>query len=229
MTGILSTYTPEATGSDPSDEKRLLSVDAWKELVYLAHTEKSQAFDLYAKHYLSTNGQHYWSDTFQLSTYLDDYHKAIDARAPKHCQGTEVISELYVPRHALGEFLQKAADCLRENRANVIYGTVRLIEKDSETFLPWAKDRWACTVMNLHVEHSASGIANARRCFRLLIDLARSFGGSYYLTYHNFATGEQMLSCYPQMIEFIKLKQHYDPTERFASTWFDYCRQITSC
>ena len=36
----------------------------------------------------------------------------------------------------------------------MIYGTVRLIERDDETFLAWARDRYACVIFNLHVEHT---------------------------------------------------------------------------
>ncbi|MBY0550105.1 MAG: FAD-binding oxidoreductase [Candidatus Obscuribacterales bacterium] len=226
--GIVSTYKPVEDAPPPGEDKRLLSIKAWKELVYLAHTDKNSAFKRYADHYLSTDGQTYWSDTFQLSTYLDDYHTEIDSRAPKHCHGTEMISELYVPRHCLASFLADAAVTLRERNASVIYGTVRLIERDSETFLPWASESWACTVINLHVEHTATGLQHARDCFRALIDIARKYGGSYYLTYHKFATKEQMLDCYPQMPRFIALKQHYDPRATFSSDWINYCRQITS-
>lgn len=226
--GIVSTYKPVADAEGPDQEKRLLSIKAWKELVYLAHTDKSAAFKRYSDHYLSTDGQTYWSDTFQLSTYLNDYHREIDSKAPKHCHGTEMISELYVPRHYLSSFLSDAAIALRTRNASVIYGTVRLIEKDSQTFLPWAAQSWACTVLNLHVEHSATGLHRARDCFRTLIDIARKYGGSYYLTYHKFATKEQLLECYPQMPRFIELKQQYDPMATFSSDWFNYCRQITS-
>ena len=50
-----------------------------------------------------------------------------------------IITEIYVPRPALPDFLAQAADLLRSNRTTVIYGTVRLVEKDDESFLAWAK------------------------------------------------------------------------------------------
>ena len=55
--------------------------------------------------------------------------------------------------------------------ANVVYGTVRLIEKDDETFLAWASDRYACVIFNLHVEHTSEAIDAAADAFRELIDL----------------------------------------------------------
>ena len=53
----------------------------------------------------------------------------------------------------------------------VIYGTVRLIERDDETFLAWAREPWACVIFNLHVTHTPAGIAAATDAFRRLIDL----------------------------------------------------------
>ncbi len=82
------------------------------------------------------------------------------------------------------------------------------------------KDRWACTVLNLHVEHTPEGIKRAAEAFRRLIDLARKRGGSDYLTYHRWATREQVEACYPQFPEFLRLKKRYDPQERFQSEWY---------
>lgn len=34
-------------------------------------------------------------------------------------------------------------------------GTIRLIERDDETFLAWARQPYACVIFNLHVVHTA--------------------------------------------------------------------------
>ena len=39
----------------------------------------------------------------------------------------------------------------------MIYGTVRLIERDDETVLAWAREPWACIIFNLHVDHTPAG------------------------------------------------------------------------
>ena len=56
-----------------------------------------------------------------------------------------------------------ARDALRRRSANMIYGTVRLIEKDDETFLAWARDRYACVIFNLHIEHTPPTIDDGGR------------------------------------------------------------------
>ena len=221
--GILSTYTPVSAEVTNSDRK-LLAEEQWEELLYLAHTDKTRAFNIYRDHYLSTNEQLYLSDTFQLATYINGYHKNIDARLGGNCRGSEAITELYVPRLKLGAFMKRAASLLREQRANLIYGTVRLIEEDTETFLAWATQPWACIIFNLHVEHDHPSLQAVSNVFRNLFQLAIEFGGKYYLTYNKFAASNQLQSCYPHITAFIDLKRKCDPSYRFNSDWFNYVR-----
>ena len=157
---------------------------------------------------------------------MDDYHAALDRQLGARERATEMITELYVPREALVAFMRKVAADARAHDVNVVYGTIRLIERDDETFLAWARQRYACIIFNLHVVHTATGLARARDDFRRLIDRARSHGGSYYLTYHRWATREQVESCYPQFAQFLRLKRRYDPDERFQSDWYRHYREM---
>jgi hypothetical protein len=114
---------------------------------------------------------------------------------------------------------------LRDRRASLIYGTVRLIERDEETFLPWARDRFACIVFNLHVDHTPAAIVTVADTFRDLIDLAILHGGSFYLAYHRWARPDQVARCYPEMAAFLDAKLRHDPDELFQSEWYRHYRQ----
>jgi FAD/FMN-containing dehydrogenase len=199
--GVFSCYEPVDDGKPPAEGGAELSKQDWSDLIRLAHVDKGRAYRRYADYYLSTSGQEYWSDLHQLTTYVDDYHAAMNAELGH--EGSEMITELYVPRESLADFLASAAHELRRRRAEVIYGTVRLIERDDETFLPWARESYACVVLNLHVEHTTRGVEEAAGQFRSLIDLAAARGGSFYLTYHRFATRSQVEAAYPQFGEFL--------------------------
>jgi len=223
--GVFSTYRPVKESIIPQVQRQLSNKD-WSELVYLAHSNRKLAFEKYAAHYLATHGQVYWSDTHQLSTYNDHYHRDLDLKLASPHSGSEVITEVYVPRRQLADFMREAAIYLRTEGPEVIYGTVRLIERDDETFLPWAKDAYACVIFNLHTEHSRQGLDKSARAFRQLIDLASERQGSYYLTYHKYATPQQLLRCYPQFPEFLRLKKKYDPQERFQSNWYAGVRDL---
>src|SRR5205807_9646732 len=193
--GVFSCYEP-IDQHEPIVAKKELRDDDWLDLLRLAYTDREKAFKRYASYYLSTNGQTYWSDTNQLSAYLPDYaHKLREQIGGE--ESSLVITEIYVPRPALAEFLTQAAELLRSNGTLVIYGTVRLIEKDNESFLPWAKESYACVIFNLLTLHTSAGIEASAKSFRGLIDLAIARGGSYYLTYHRFARRGQVAACYP--------------------------------
>ena len=212
--GVFSCYRP-VPDEAPLRGDAKLSREDWTALLRLAHTDKSRAYELYKTHYLSTSGQVYLSDRHQLATYVPDYHWP---------GSSEMISELYVPRPLLAGFLAAAARDLRALEADVVYGTVRLIERDDETLLAWAREPWACVVLNLHVEHTSSGVAHAADAFRRLIDLALERGGSFYLTYHRWATQRQLLRAYPQLPAFLQEKLARDPGELFQSDWYRWLR-----
>jgi FAD/FMN-containing dehydrogenase len=224
--GVFSSYHRVADDAPmPAVQKQLREED-WARLIWLAHTDRARVFEEYAGYYLSTQGQRYWSDTHQLSTYLDNYHEALNRRMDASHPASEMITEIYVPRAALTPFMTRAAELLRDGTTPVIYGTIRLIERDAETFLAWAREPWACIIFNLHTEHTASGLAAAQQAFRGLIDLAIGFGGSYYLTYHRWATRAQIEACHPRFREFLARKLAHDPGELFTSEWYRHHRAL---
>jgi FAD/FMN-containing dehydrogenase len=223
--GVFSCYRPVPPETVIREQKQL-SDENWRQLLFLAHTDPKKAFQTYANYYLSTNGQAYWSDLHQLSIYPDNYHREIDAKLHAPYPATEIITEIDVPRSALKEFFDEVRDDFRTNKVDLIYGTVRLIERDDESFLPWAKQPYACVIFNLHTVHSPDGLRRSADAFRRLIDLAAKHGGTYYLTYHRYARREQIESCYPQFAEFLRLKKKYDPEERFQSDWYRYYKTM---
>ena len=226
--GVFSCYRPIERAGPPPPGQRALSRDDWQKLIYLAHTNKAEAFKLYSTHYLATSGQLYYSDAHQLADYTDGYHARVDELLGSSAPSTEMITEIYVPRDRLSDFMAAAAADFRANDVNLIYGTIRLIERDDESFLAWATDRWACIIFNLCTLHTPDGLAHSAAAFRRLIDLAIEQGGKYYLTYHRWASGEQVEKCYPQFPEFLQLKRRHDPEERFQSDWYRHYRKAFS-
>lgn len=216
---VFSAYRPASPGAGIAPDQKKLAPEDWQRLLLMTHSDKASVFDVYADYYLSTSGQVYWSDTHQMSTYIDDYHPTIGA-------GTEMISEVYAPRARLGELMDRLRDDFRRHDVDVIYGTVRFIERDDTTFLPWAREPYACVVLNFHVDHGAAGIEKARGDFQRLIDHSLALDGSYFLTYHRWARRDQVERAYPQFEAFLREKQAWDPDERFQSDWYRHYRAM---
>jgi FAD/FMN-containing dehydrogenase len=224
--GVFSCYEPVDDATPIPERQAELSAENWRDLYYLAHADPREAFRVYSHYYCSTSGQIYWSDLHQMGLYLDGYHDDVDARLRRTIRSSEMLTELYVPRAELPSFLSDVRGDLRHRGLPLIYGTIRLIEKDRETFLPWARDRWACVTFNLCVTHTSAGVKDAARVFRQLIDRAIRHGGSFFLTYHRWATRRQVLACYPQFEEFLRLKRAADPDELFESDWYRHYRRV---
>ncbi|MEN8107497.1 MAG: FAD-binding oxidoreductase [Pseudomonadota bacterium] len=224
--GVFSCYRPVPEETAPAGSQKMLSEQDWLELLRLAHVDKARAWEMYMHYYRSTHGQLYWSDTHQLSTYIDGYHQLLGDRIGQQQHGTEMITEIYVPRDALPAFLKDVREDFRRYNVDLIYGTIRLIRRDDETFLAWAKQDYACVIFNLHTQHTPGALQKTQADFRRLIERGIRYGGSYFLTYHRWATPGQVQTCYPQFREFLRLKKHHDPEERFQSDWYRHYRAM---
>lgn len=223
--GVLSAYKPVPLETPVPEDQIRLPADQWNQLIHLAHTRKDKAFEIYSQHYLKTDGQIYWSDAHQMSYYNEEYIEFLKKLIPDY-DGSLMITEVYVPRDQLNRFIDKIARDARRQKINIVYGTMRLIERDDESFLVWAKQNYACVIFNLYVDHTPRGLKKAERDFQVIIERALQFDGSFYLTYHRWARKDQVLRAYPQFPEFLRMKLKYDPQERFQSEWYRHYKKM---
>lgn len=228
--GVFPCYVP-VDESTPVDEGHAdLTSDDWLKLIALAYRDKREAFARYSQYYLSTHGRVYWSDSMQLSTYLPDYaqaiYDAVDAVDAVRPDESLMIGELYVPPARLLAFVDAARRVLQAGGVEDIYGTIRAIRHDDVTFLPWARADYACMIFNLRTPHTPEGVARTSETFRRLNDAAIAESGSYFLTYHRYATRRQIEACYPMFDRFLHLKSVYDPAERLQSDWYRHHRSL---
>jgi FAD/FMN-containing dehydrogenase len=219
--GVFSCYRPVPLDTPIPPQQKQLSPDDWIAFYTLARTDKKKAFEKYSQYYLSTNEQVYWSDTHQLAGSFDAYRNAVDKK-----RGTEMITEVYVSRDNFLPFMAKVRQDYIDHLVDMTYGTIRFIEKDTDTFLAWAREPSVCIVCNLHVMHTDAGKQKAAADFRRIIDRAIEFGGRYYLTYHRWATRQQVETCYPRFVDFLRLKKKYDPQERLQSDWYRHYKAM---
>jgi FAD/FMN-containing dehydrogenase len=226
--GVFACYKPVEEEEGDSGQSADLAADVWLRLLKLAHEDKSEAFRQYARHYLASDGNRYWSDTMQLSTYIPGYAEYLAGEMSHQSvagiKETLVIGEHYVPRGRLLDFMGAARAILSAGGTEVIYGTIRAIRRDTVSFLPWAREDFACVIFNLRTVHSKDGIQRTAETFRALIDSSSDLGGSFFLTYHRFATAAQIERCYPRFREWLALKKRHDPAELFSSDWYVHYR-----
>lgn len=72
--------------------------------------------------------------------------------------------------------------------------------------------------------HSVDGTARSARSFRGLTEAAIAVGGSFFLTYHRYASASQVAQAYPEFRQFLAKKRVFDPEQRFQSEWYRHYR-----
>jgi hypothetical protein len=146
------------------------------------------------------------------------------------CRTTSAQPGLRTRRHFLTTvaFMNAVRNDLRAHQVDLVYGVVRWIEPDRETFLPWARDRMACVIFNLKVRHDSARRDRAAADFRRLIDRALEQGGAHYLTYHRHATREQLERFHPRFREFLAEKEKRVPRNIWRSDWHHHQKSLFS-
>jgi FAD/FMN-containing dehydrogenase len=224
--GVLSCYRPVAEDTPLTIGRKEMSEREWLDLLYLAHTDKTGAFRRFASFSETTNGQVYWSDDAQMSVYPDNYHRQLEKRYAATNRASEVTTEICCDREALEPFMADVREYVKRDQVEIIYGGVRLIEEDRESFLAWARKPYACVSFNVHIEHSTRGSIRAGDAFRRLLNIGIKHGGGYYLAYHRHALRQQVDACFPRFQEFLRLKRRYDKDELFQSDWYRHYRRM---
>ena len=189
-----------------------------------------RAFEPTPSYYLSTTGQVYWSDTppaqrpTSTATTL-----ALDRRlrrtTPRH---RDDHRDLRPARASSPASSRRSARTSGATGCDLIYGTIRLIERDDESFLAWAQ-----RALGLHHLQPARRAHARRAC-------ARRPPTSAALIDRAIATGRQLLPHLPPLgrrggrsrpatrssREFLRLKRAHDPDERFQSDWYRHYRAM---
>jgi FAD/FMN-containing dehydrogenase len=225
-TGILTTYENVSPETQLGTESTDIDTKLQTALLEIAHRDRGSAYRRYAKLELSRDGDVEWSDLHQLSSYPSGYHQEIEKRLGADFVGADLILEVYVPRSELISLLEEARRILLASGIPLIYGTIRFIEQDKDSFLAWAKKRYACVIFSPHSSGETQALRKTGEVCRQLIRAANKRGGSFYLTYNRFATRDELASAYPQFQEFLNLKKQYDPRETFQSDWYRYYKGL---
>jgi FAD/FMN-containing dehydrogenase len=223
--GVWKRYQP-VLPLTPSTPIAKASAEQWEELVLLAHTNKAAAWKTFSEGLLATTNAVEYNEFWQSSPYVDYYHTRVDERMGSKTKSTELLTELYVPLDDVHAFMEDARALLLARKTNMVYSTIRFAAKDDESFLPWSRTLTACVIFNLHTEHTPAGIEKTKEACQALIDAAIKYGGRYYLTYHRYARKDQVLKCYPEFVEFLRLKRKYDPRRVFRSDWYSFYEQM---
>jgi len=149
-------------------------------------------------------------------------HQTIEDYVARDANTTDILHEYFIPRGKLAAFMKEMLPVLlRRANVDLLNITIRDVKKDNTSALAYAREDVFAVVMFFSQKRTADGEEAMQRVTRELIDVATSFGGTYYLPYRLHATVEQFDRAYPEGRTFFDEKRRLDPRETFSSQWYE--------
>jgi FAD/FMN-containing dehydrogenase len=137
---------------------------------------------------------------------------------------TDILQEYFVPYAAMPAFTDGLRAIVAKHGANLLNVTLRRVERDDITTLPYATGDMFGLVLyfNQRLDDVSSRALAATT--RDLVDLALRHQGTYYLPYRLDYTREQLRAAYPGLDDFFRLKAKYDPRSLFVNQMYEKYR-----
>ena len=134
---------------------------------------------------------------------------------------TDILQEYFIPREKMSQFVDGLRTIVRDNRANLINVTIRIVHKDNITTLNYARQDMFAYVLYFNQKFSEREGQILQKTTSELIDLALGLDGTYYLPYQLFYSRDQLRRAYPRIDEFFAAKKTYDPEEIFTNKFYE--------
>lgn len=136
-------------------------------------------------------------------------------------EDTDILQEYFIPRDRFPGFVDQLRAVVKRNDANLLNATIRAVDKDTTTALPYAKGDAFGLVLYFNVKFNDKDNEILMRTTSELVDAAIKSGGTFYLPYQLFYTKEQLRMAYPEVDDFFSAKRKYDPTEIFSNKMYE--------
>jgi FAD/FMN-containing dehydrogenase len=148
-------------------------------------------------------------------------YETIDVYIDRSRASTDILHEYFVPRGKLSAFIDRIRPLLfHREHVDLLNITVRDVQQDHTTALPYAREDVFAVVMFFSQKRSPEAEAAMQNVTRELIDAALALDGTYYLPYRLHATAEQFARAYPEAGEYFDEKRRWDPSEIFNTLWY---------
>jgi FAD/FMN-containing dehydrogenase len=141
---------------------------------------------------------------------------------------TDILHEYFVPRDRLASFIDGMRKVLRDNQANVLNASIRVVDKEAN-FLSYAPAAAFSVVLYLNQTTDEAGNRRMKKVTEDLIELTLAHGGRFFLPYQLYYSPEQLRRAYPEIRDFFAAKRKYDPAGLFTNTFHQkYAEAVSS-
>jgi len=141
---------------------------------------------------------------------------------------TNILQEYFIPAGMMTQFVDGMRDIVTANDANLINVTIRAVQADRVTALPYAKQDALGFVLYFNQDLTPADCERLQATTIALIDLATRLQGRFYLPYQLYYTREQLLAAYPEATDFFAAKQDYDRIGLFSNQFYEKYGALTA-
>lgn len=134
---------------------------------------------------------------------------------------TDILQEYFIPFDQMPSFIDGLRETVQKNRANLLNVTIRIVSKDTDSALPYAKDKRFAFVLYFNQAFTDADSETLKNTTLELIRIAQEHGGAYYLPYQLHYSPETLRVSYPEFDSFIAKKKRFDPDHLFTNTFFE--------
>lgn len=134
---------------------------------------------------------------------------------------TDILQEYFIPYDRMPEFVDGLRDIVKKDGSNLLNVTIRRVQKDTVTSLPYAKEDMFAFVLYFNQRFNVRESEKLKQTTIDLIDLAHRLDGTYYLPYQLYYSPEQLRRAYPEIDDFLKRKEIYDPGTLFTNKFYE--------
>jgi FAD/FMN-containing dehydrogenase len=133
---------------------------------------------------------------------------------------TDILQEYFVPRDKLVPFIDGLRRVAVANEANVLNASVRVVHKENN-FLNYAPTDMFAIVLYVNQATDAEGNRRMAQFTQDVIELTIQSGGRFFLPYQLHYTPDQLRRSYPEIEEFFRAKDSYDPGHVLTNTFYN--------
>lgn len=134
-----------------------------------------------------------------------------------HFPSTMTLQEYFIPVKNAEKFIQQLTTILKKNWINVLNVSIRYVPADKTSLMSYAQEDSFAFVLYLNIFNTRGSITRSCTWTQEIIDAALQYNGTYYLPYIMCATKKQFIKAYPNFNELLKVKQIYDPGNKFRN------------
>lgn len=134
---------------------------------------------------------------------------------------TDILQEYFIPRDQMQQFVDGLRSIVRQDGSNLLNVTIRSVDADHVTALPYAKQDMFAFVLYFNQKLTKEQSEMLRKTTIDLVNLAISLSGTYYLPYQLYYSSQQLRKAYPEIDAFFAAKKMYDPDGLFSSKFYE--------